>query len=117
MSQAKESKARGAQELKFRNYLPRDTHLQQSKVAPPQLPKFEDPMLAVTPAQVVPAEDPITSIAPKKPNWDLRRDVAKRLEKLERRTQRAMIELMQEEEKRRQEAAELNGGGESVEEE
>jgi hypothetical protein len=36
-------------------------------------------------------QDPIVSIAPKKPNSDLRRDVAK---KLERRTQRAIIELM-----------------------
>ncbi len=39
-------------------------------------------------------QDPIVSIAPKKPNWDLRRDVAKKLEKLERRTQRAIVELM-----------------------
>ncbi len=39
-------------------------------------------------------QDPIVSIAPKKPNSDLRRDVAKKLEKLERRTQRAIIELM-----------------------
>jgi hypothetical protein len=39
-------------------------------------------------------QDPIVSIAPKKPNWDLRRDVAKKLEKLEKRTQRAIVELM-----------------------
>lgn len=39
-------------------------------------------------------QDPIVSIAPKKPNWDLRRDVAKKLEKLERRTHRAIVELM-----------------------
>ena len=40
--------------------------------------------------------EPMAAIAPKKPNWDLRRDVAKKMEKLERRTQRAMIELMRE---------------------
>ena len=34
------------------------------------------------------------SIAPKKANWDLRRDISKKLEKLERRTQRALIDLM-----------------------
>lgn len=39
-------------------------------------------------------QDPIVSIAPKKPNWDLRRDVAKKLEKLEKRTHRAIVELM-----------------------
>lgn len=37
----------------------------------------------------------LLSVAPKKPNWDLRRDVEPKLEKLERRTQRAMIQLMQ----------------------
>jgi coiled-coil domain-containing protein 12 len=40
-------------------------------------------------------------VQPKKANWDLRRDVAKKLEKLDKRTQRAMIELMRQEEERR----------------
>ncbi|XP_039019141.1 coiled-coil domain-containing protein 12-like [Hibiscus syriacus] len=31
-------------------------------------------------------EDPFVNIAPKKPNWDLRRNVQKKLDKLERRT-------------------------------
>jgi coiled-coil domain-containing protein 12 len=66
--------------------------------------KFED-LVAETPLETNGAEDPIVSIAPKKPNSDLRRDVAKKLEKLERRTQRAIIELMQEEERLRQAAA------------
>ena len=43
-------------------------------------------------------------VAPKKPNWDLRRDVARKLEKLERRTQRAMIQIMQEQERERLQA-------------
>lgn len=34
------------------------------------------------------------NIAPKKPNWDLRRDVQKKLDKLERRTQKALYQLM-----------------------
>ena len=33
-------------------------------------------------------------MAPKKPNWDLKRDVEKKLEKLERRTQRAIYEII-----------------------
>ena len=37
----------------------------------------------------------LLSVAPKKPNWDLRRDVEPKLAKLERRTQRAMITIMQ----------------------
>lgn len=40
-------------------------------------------------------QDILASVAPKKPNWDLRRDVEKKLAKLERRTQRALVQLAQ----------------------
>lgn len=30
--------------MKFRNYLPHDKQLQEGKLAPPVLPKFEDPI-------------------------------------------------------------------------
>ena len=46
----------------------------------------------------------LINVAPKKPNWDLRRDINKKLEKLERRTQRAMIQIMQEQERKNLEA-------------
>lgn len=36
------------------------------------------------------------NIAPKKANWDLKRDVEKKLEKLSRRTQRAIVEIIRE---------------------
>ena len=49
-------------------------------------------------------QDVLVNVAPKKPNWDLRRDVARKLEKLERRTQRAMILIMQQEERERLQA-------------
>ncbi|KAH9321908.1 hypothetical protein KI387_016547, partial [Taxus chinensis] len=108
--QPEQTEQDGKQDMKFRNYLPRDKELQQNRIAPPALPKFDDPVAA---ASSVPngTEDPIVNIAPKKPNWDLRRDVQKKLDKLDRRTQRAIIELMYEEEKRRQEAAEENNLG------
>ena len=35
-------------------------------------------------------------MAPRKPDWDLKRDIAPKLEKLERRTQRAIAELIRE---------------------
>ncbi|CAI5490567.1 unnamed protein product, partial [Closterium sp. Naga37s-1] len=82
-----------AAEVRFRSYLPRDDQLMERKLPPAQLPKFQEPT-AAQPLFLDPNEDPVTAIAPRKPNWDLRRDVAKRLAKLERRTQRAMIELM-----------------------
>ena len=36
----------------------------------------------------------LVDLAPKKVNWDLRRDCAKKLEKLERRTQKKIIEML-----------------------
>lgn len=38
----------------------------------------------------------ITNLAPRKPDWDLKRDVSKKLEFLEKRTQRAIVELIRE---------------------
>lgn len=84
--------------MKFRNYVPHDKQLQEGKVTPPVLPKFED-SVAAAPPQSEKKEDPFVNIAPKKPNWDLRRDVQKKLDKLERRTQKAMFKLMQKQEK------------------
>ncbi|URD99620.1 lysine ketoglutarate reductase trans-splicing related 1 [Musa troglodytarum] len=87
--------------MKFRNYLPHDKQLQEGKVAPATLPKFEDPV-AAAPLPPEKIEDPFLNIAPKKPNWDLRRDVQKKLDKLERRTQKALYKLMQEQEKEKE---------------
>ncbi|XP_042060797.1 coiled-coil domain-containing protein 12-like [Salvia splendens] len=95
--------------MKFRNYLPHDKQLQEGKLAPPVLPKFVDPVLAAPPPEEN-KEDPFLNIAPKKPNWDLRRDVQKRLDKLERRTQKAMLILMEREEANRRSEATENGG-------
>lgn len=43
--------------------------------------------------------DVLLNVVPKKANWDLRRDVEKKLAKLERRTQRALVQLMQEQQR------------------
>ncbi|KAK9078996.1 hypothetical protein SSX86_000665 [Deinandra increscens subsp. villosa] len=85
--------------VKFRNYLPHDKQLQEGKLAPPKLPKFEDPVAASEPPVEEKKEDPFLNIAPKKPNWDLRRDVQKKLDKLEKRTQKAIFQLMEQQEK------------------
>lgn len=37
--------------MKFRNYLPHDKQLQEGKLAPPVLPKFEDPVLVAPPQE------------------------------------------------------------------
>ncbi|XP_060171096.1 uncharacterized protein LOC132602098 [Lycium barbarum] len=98
-------------QMKFRNYLPHDKQLQEGKVAPPALPKFEDPMATLPPPEEK-KEDPFLNIVPKKPNWDLRRDVQKKLDKLEKRTMKALAQLMEEEEKKRKMAEEDAENGE-----
>uniref|UniRef100_A0A0E0E6Q6 Coiled-coil domain-containing protein 12 n=1 Tax=Oryza meridionalis TaxID=40149 RepID=A0A0E0E6Q6_9ORYZ len=87
--------------MKFRNYLPHDEQLRGGKVAPVSLPKFEDPISAETtePKQV---ENPFGNIAPKNPNWDLKRDVQKRMDKLEKRTQKALAEIALEQQKEKE---------------
>ncbi|XP_048329324.2 uncharacterized protein LOC107418704 [Ziziphus jujuba] len=88
-------------DMKFRNYVPHDKQLQEGKLPPPVLPKFEGPVAAVPPPPEK-KEDPFVNIAPKKPNWDLRRDVQKKFDKLERRTQKAIYKLMEEQERQKE---------------
>lgn len=38
----------------------------------------------------------ISNLAPRKVDWDLKRDISKKLQKLERRTQKAITELIRE---------------------
>jgi coiled-coil domain-containing protein 12 len=51
-----------------------------------------------------PLQDLIVNLAPKKANWDLKREIQPKLDKLERRTLRALIEIAQEEERARLDA-------------
>ena len=37
----------------------------------------------------------LLNLAPRKIDWDLKRDLAKKLEKLERRTNRSVVEILQ----------------------
>lgn len=49
----------------------------------------------------------ITNLAPRKPDWDLKRDVMKKLERLERRTQKAIAELIRERLKKNQQGTDI----------
>ncbi|PNH03523.1 Coiled-coil domain-containing protein 12 [Tetrabaena socialis] len=87
--------------LKFRNYAVQDTkRIDHERVAAAQPPKFQEPVVETKPEEL-PQEELLVNIAPKKANWDLKRDVQPKLDKLERRTQRAMLEMMREEERKR----------------
>nr|CAB3469129.1 unnamed protein product [Digitaria exilis]CAB3471540.1 unnamed protein product [Digitaria exilis] len=87
--------------MKFRNYLPHDEQLRGGKLAPVSLPKFEDPISAET-AEPNQVENPFGNIAPKNPNWDLKRDVQKRIDKLEKRTQKALAEIALEQQREKE---------------
>ncbi|XP_006635772.1 coiled-coil domain-containing protein 12 [Lepisosteus oculatus] len=96
LEEAEEEKHR---ELKLRNYTPEDEELRQRQV-PKAKPasveeKVKEQLEAANPEPVIEEVD-LANLAPRKPDWDLKRDVAKKLEKLEKRTQRAIAELIRE---------------------
>jgi len=64
-------------------------------------PEFEEVKVDLN-AVIGDTDEVMLNVAPKKANWDLRRDIAVKLAKLERRTQRAIVELTRLEEQRRQ---------------
>ncbi|CAB3239351.1 unnamed protein product [Arctia plantaginis] len=88
---------------KFRSYKPQDEKLKEAKLAEAEPAAVENEvkdLLEAGKEKVVLQDLDISSLAPRKPDWDLKRDVAKKLEKLERRTQKAIAELIWERLKR-----------------
>ncbi|KAL6043368.1 ATP-dependent RNA helicase [Balamuthia mandrillaris] len=81
--------------LKFRNYTPKDTVLRELKLPTPPLPSMVHE-ITVKLHQITVQQDDVLNLAPKKPNWDLKRDVEKKLDILEKRTQRALYEMLKE---------------------
>lgn len=77
----------------------------KTQVEAAKAPEFEEIQVEATGLLGDDAEEVLINVAPKKANWDLRRDIATKLALLERRTQTAMIQLMQQEEKHRLEEA------------
>uniref|UniRef100_G3U8C5 Coiled-coil domain containing 12 n=1 Tax=Loxodonta africana TaxID=9785 RepID=G3U8C5_LOXAF len=86
-------------ELRLRNYVPEDEVLKKRRV-PQAKPvaveeKVKEQVEAAKPEPIIEEVD-LAKLAPRKPAWGLKRDVAKKLEKLEKRTQRAIAELIRE---------------------
>ncbi|KAI4457745.1 pre-mrna-splicing factor cwf18 [Holotrichia oblita] len=91
---------------KFRSYKPEDELLNEHLRPETKLVNLNEEIqeqLESAQSKVVLEELDISNLAPRKPDWDLKRDVAKKLEKLERRTQKAIAELIRERLKQRQE--------------
>ena len=80
--------------IKFRNYAPRDTAL-AANAAPPLVPSAADAAAAAAavPAAPEPSDAPVLLVA-QKANWDLKRDLAPKLELLAKMTQRAIGEVV-----------------------
>jgi len=81
----------------FRSYNPQDENFQES-ARPKALPIDIEEQVADTleKGQVKTLLDDVelSNLAPRKPDWDLKRDITPKLAKLERRTQKAIAELI-----------------------
>ncbi|KAK4881986.1 hypothetical protein RN001_005305 [Aquatica leii] len=90
---------------KFRSYKPQDDKLNElvlGDAKPGDIEVEVKDQLSLAKTKVIIDELDITNLAPRKPDWDLKRDVAKKLENLERRTHRAIAELIRERLKERE---------------
>ena len=92
--------------IKFRNYVPRDDNLKFFQLPKPKVEPLvtEEEIKAL--GEPIATENGIMDIAPKKANWDLKRDVARKVARLDKRTQRAIIDLIREK---------VEGGGDLTE--
>ncbi|XP_025194357.1 coiled-coil domain-containing protein 12 [Melanaphis sacchari] len=82
---------------RFKSYIPEDEGLKAELIPTPQpgdiVAEVEDQLKAGETVFTVQELD-LNTLAPRKPDWDLKRDIEKRMAKLERRTQRAIAELI-----------------------
>ncbi|CAH1962296.1 unnamed protein product [Acanthoscelides obtectus] len=81
----------------FRSYRPANEELNDF-TKEPSIPgdvtaEIKDHLEAAKSSVVIDQLD-VTALAPRKPDWDLKRDVARKLARLERQTQRAIAELI-----------------------
>jgi coiled-coil domain-containing protein 12 len=95
--------------LKFRNYAPKDEALGKDEdddgndEQQPKRQRTDETRSALQEALEAAKQDvkpmvatSVEPMAPKKINWDLKRDIGDQLAKLERRTQKAIVELLKE---------------------
>mmetsp|Transcript_22752 Transcript_22752/g.31187 ORF Transcript_22752/g.31187 Transcript_22752/m.31187 type:complete len:142 (+) Transcript_22752:24-449(+) len=86
--------------IKFRNYKPYDSSLITKVAEFDKNPKEENKSIIVT--DIIKEElsnmnkDDELNIVPKKLNWDLKSQVSSKIARLEKRTQRAIVEILRE---------------------
>ena len=101
--------------LRFRNHQPVSESLQEAvvQVEKPSVPSVEE---QVGPAEIVhndATQEPLLNLAPKRPNWDLKRDLEPQTKKLRGMTDRAILRAIA----ARVEAEQQQGGGGSASDE
>jgi len=82
----------------FRSYNPTDDNLKELKLPKAMPESVEDKIemdVDVNQPELV-TEIDLTNLAPRKVDWDLKRNIQKKLDKLEKRTQRSVAELIRE---------------------
>lgn len=96
----KESETTSFPKPLFRNYKPKDESLQESVLPKPELieiaNEIRDQLDNGKAKPLIDKEIDLTTLAPQKIDWDLKREADRKLKILERRTQRAIVELIRE---------------------
>lgn len=82
--------------LQFRNYNPRTPELKDFCLPRVTSADIEDQIDKEIESAITAAEDQdvVLAIAPRKPNWDLKRDVDRKMQVLQARTDRAVVQLI-----------------------
>mmetsp|Transcript_21927 Transcript_21927/g.49470 ORF Transcript_21927/g.49470 Transcript_21927/m.49470 type:complete len:122 (-) Transcript_21927:634-999(-) len=80
--------------IKFRNYTPRSEQLQGTELPKPEVPSVEEQIDAAEIVHNDATQEPLLNLAPKRANWDLKRDLEPQLKKLRAMTDRAIVGLI-----------------------
>ncbi|XP_044744681.1 coiled-coil domain-containing protein 12 [Coccinella septempunctata] len=95
---------------KFRSYKPEHEELSKHKLPdakPEDLTEEVKTQLESAKESIIIDNLDLSTLAPRKQDWDLKRDLAKELEILEKRTQKSIAELIRDELKKRQNLADV----------
>ncbi|CDJ44745.1 hypothetical protein, conserved [Eimeria tenella] len=96
-------------EIRFRNYVPKDPKLRQFCLPRPSVEELEKQIAkeAQEAVQAAKEEDILSQVVPRRPNWDLKRDVERKITILSRRTDKAIVQLIREKIEQNKKAKEL----------
>merc|ERR1711957_332766 len=91
-----EDKKDDERQVRFRNYTPRTPELKTfclDRVSSASVEQEIDSEIEDT-LQAGEDQDAVLAIAPRKPNWDLKRDVERKMQLLQARTDRSVVQLI-----------------------